>query len=103
MSDVDTSKIDFARVQQLLDVVHMCAGVGPKLTSLGNAAMTELTKMNDAIKVASREAEEERRQAEGVAQNQVLEDASEDKVRRPASYPSDSQTATLADANIRRL
>lgn len=48
-------KIDFEEVNTLLNVVHQCATVGPKLTALGNAAMTELTKMNDSIVVAARE------------------------------------------------
>lgn len=60
MSDINTKPIDFERAASLLRVVHDCAGVGPKLTNLGNAAMTELTKMNDAIKVAAQEAEKER-------------------------------------------
>lgn len=67
MADVDTSKIDFERMSMLLDVVHKCAGVGPKLTSLANAAMTELTKTNDSVRVASMEAERERREAEAAA------------------------------------
>lgn len=59
MVDIDTSKIDFERAAMLLDVVIKVAGAGPKLTSLGNAAMTELTKMNDAIVVASAEAKKQ--------------------------------------------
>lgn len=80
MADIKTEEIDFARAAQLLDVVHQCAGVGPKLTSLGNAAMTELTKMNDAIKVAAieaekvRVAEEAEKQAQRNATHKVMTD-----------------------------
>jgi hypothetical protein len=111
MSDINTKEIDFERAAQLLRVVHDCAGVGPKLTSLGNAAMTELTKMNDAIKVAAIEAEKERLLQEG--RDRVLLDSTADPTEpdpdedllgriQPSSYPQDSQTATIADANIDR-
>lgn len=82
MSDINTKEIDFARAQQLLSVVHDCAGVGPKLTSLSNAAMTELTKMNDAVKVAAIEAEKERVRQEGLdraAAMQANQDAAEEE------------------------
>lgn len=110
MSDINTKQIDFERAAQLLRVVHDCAGVGPKLTSLGNAAMTELTKINDAIKVAAAEAEKERLVQEGHDRVAALDpvadptkpDPDEDLLGRihPASYPQDSQTATIADNNI---
>lgn len=109
MSDINTKEIDFERAAQLLRVVHDCAGVGPKLTSLGNAAMTELTKINDAIKVAAVEAEKERLLQEGrdraaldPAADPTEPDPDEDLLGRihPASYPQDSQTATIADNNI---
>ena len=57
MADVDTSKIDFERVHMLLNTVHLQSLVGPKLNHLGNAAMTELTDLNEKIKVAAQEAE----------------------------------------------
>lgn len=110
MSDINTKEIDFARAQQLLSVVHDCAGVGPKLTSLGNAAMTELTKMNDAIKVAAIEAEKERVRQEGIDRAAQINptgdptqpDPDEELLSnvRPSVHPSDSRTATIADSNI---
>lgn len=110
MADVDTDKIDFGRCAMLLDVVHKCATVGPKLTSLGNAAMTELTKLNDTIKVAAQEAELERRRVE--AEEQVAaqakanaeaeaEDDAMAKPIAPRSFPS-SKTETVADNNVSR-
>ncbi len=56
MAEIDTTEIDFDRVNSLLNVVHLATGVGPKLTAIAGAAMTELAKINDAIKVASSKA-----------------------------------------------
>lgn len=109
MADVNTKEIDFERAAQLLRVVHDCAGIGPKLTNLGNAAMTELTKMNDAIKVAAQEAEKERRVTEARNQPTVrpntdptASEPDEDLLGRvhPSVHPADSQTATIADRRL---
>lgn len=112
--DIDTKKLDFERIHSLLNTVHLCAGVGPKLTSIGNAAMAELTKINDAIKVAAREAEEERR-ARAIPSAPAENDPSmpepdedvkrnikptEDTMVKPSAYPADSRTATIADRRV---
>lgn len=84
MADVDTTKIDFVRASMLLDVVIKSAGAGPKLTSLGNAAMTELTKMNDAIVVASIEA---KRKEEAEAHRKRHAPKSNDDPTKPEPDP----------------
>lgn len=88
MADINTKEIDFGRAAQLLDVVHQCAGVGPKLTSLGGAAMVELTKINDAIRVASMDAERERRINENIPSHVVLEPTAPDALTKPDPDPA---------------
>lgn len=124
MADVDTKKVDFDRAASLLSVVHQCAAVGPKLTHLGNAAMTELTELNDKIKVASQEAEKKlqaelaaakARENAKLARDAQLEEGlsartvpdtrrdalgNEDPNIRPSVYPGDSNTATIADRRL---
>lgn len=121
MADVDTKKIDFERVHMLLNTVHLCAGVGPKLTSLGNAAMTELTDLNDKIKVAAQEEEKKlaAKRAEEDAKIRAKLEADEREANaspkpvlrprepsdenpniRPSIYPGDSETATIADRRM---
>jgi hypothetical protein len=120
----DPKSVDFARVHMLLNTVHLCAGVGPKLTSLGNAAMTELTDLNEKIKVAAQEAERkaanERAEAEAKVRAKIEADeaaanappkpvlrprvtakpADEEADIEPNVYPGDSETATIADRRL---
>jgi hypothetical protein len=49
--------VDFRRSAELLHIVEKCAGHGPRLSAIANAAMTELTDLNENIKVAAQEAE----------------------------------------------
>lgn len=116
--DIDTTKIDFERAAMLLNLIEKQATVAPRATHIGSAAHSELMKLNDSIKVAAREAEVERRKVESIPQNQILDaggnpteddltdpdpelvDEIEPDVQRPAVYPKDSQTATIADRRL---
>ncbi len=51
----NVSKIDFARVQTLMDVVHQVTVVAPRCTAILAAAMDELNALND---IAQKEREE---------------------------------------------
>ena len=116
----DTDKVDFGRSAELLHIVEKCAGHGPRLNALATAAMDELLKVNAALQdLATKKAEGERKaKAEADAKAQAKLDAqaaAEDKARvapptptrrpeepdaRPPVYPSDSETATIADRRM---
>lgn len=98
------SEFDHEHVSHLLNIVAQCAGHSGKLGSLSNAAMAELLELNAKIKEAGvarqKQAQADEAEAKVEETGEEQEDLGLD--RRPSSWPSDSQTATIADANIDR-
>lgn len=96
------SEFDHEHVSHLLNIVAQCAGHSGKLGSLSNAAMAELLELNAKIKEAgvARQKQAQADEAEAKAEETVKE--TEDTSLRPSVFPRDSQTATIADANIDR-
>lgn len=91
MADVDTGKIDFERVHMLLNTVHLQSVVGPRLNHIGNAAMTELTELNEKIKVAAQEAEKK-----------LQAKIAEDKAKALAKLEADESASAKAEQVAQR-
>ena len=99
--------IEHQRVEGLLNIVRECANHTGKLSSISNAAMKELSELNDRLKEDATRAnadeakrrqqiEARRQQAQEREQGTVVEGAD-----RPVPiYPSDSETASIADRRI---
>lgn len=80
---VDVSHVDFAEINALLSIVHQCAGIGPKLSSIAAVAMAELEFINADLKV----------QALEIAERQRVKDA---EIKAKA----DAEAKAAADAEV---
>lgn len=99
------SQFDHEHVSHLLNIVAQCAGHSGKLGSLSNAAMAELLELNAKIKEAgvARQRQAQADEAEAKSEETVeVQEEPGDADLKPAVFPQDSQTATIADANIDR-
>ena len=104
------SDFDHEHVSHLLNIVAQCAGHSGKLGSISNAAMAELLELNAKIKAQAVEAQKERERQEGLDRAAAQADVEpvvepepevdDDGVLRPTVYPSDSETATIADRRL---
>lgn len=98
------SEFDHEHVSHLLNIVAQCAGHSGKLGSLSNAAMAELLELNAKIKEAGVARQKQAQADEAAAKSEETVEEQEDLGAdlKPAVFPRDSQTATIADNNIDR-
>ena len=99
--------IDHDRVANLLAIVRECSGHTGKLASISNAAMKELLELNDQLKEEAMKAnaDEAKRRQQIEARRQQLAAQSQGTIVEGADrpvpiYPSDSETASIADRRI---
>ena len=99
--------IDHQRVEGLLNIVRECANHTGKLSSISNAAMKELSDLNDHLKEEAyiATANEAKRRQQIEARRQQAQEREQGTVvggvDRPVPiYPSDSETASIADRRI---
>ena len=99
--------IDHQRVSTLLNIVEQTSHHGTKLASIGNAALKELAELNDQLKeeATKANADEAKRRQQIEARRQQLAAQGQGTVVEGADrpvpiYPSDSETATIADRRI---
>ena len=99
------SDFDHEHVSHLLNIVAQCAGHSGKLGAISNEAMAELLDLNAKMHVKGME-RRKAAQAEEASKKQAAVEETEEKAEeaplRPSVFPRDSQTATIADANIDR-
>lgn len=99
--------MDTGKVSELLHIVERCAGHSGKLSFLSGAAMKELLKINEEVKMAAaRDVEAEKEQvARAIPSTPEPEEErnikpTEDTMVKPSVFPADSRTATIADRRV---